>query len=219
MALDIGPFGLGALVFYGLAYVTMRWRLTALDRLLTNLHEGSPNASESYINRWAFQARSDREMVIRHLFTRQPGLMVIITVIVGLVTVWTLAFAFTHISVAVGALILVILLFLFPFYHAADAFDVYFMTRAAQKAGVEKLSKEDAVRLEQERVALNVGKRYFGRLFLIMLPTLAGALIAQKSLGNVSSQILYGFPSWVSFILFAIILAVAILIASKSTRH
>ena len=113
---------------------------------------------------WAFRGRSEREDRLARLFTVVPPLMNILA-FVAVVTIFLIALAFLKIETSIGTFIVTVML-AFPFYHAADSFDMSLMSRVAKRAGPELLSEEDTVWLEAANITLTNGLRFFRNLSL-----------------------------------------------------
>lgn len=167
MSLDFVLLGALALGFYSVTYFLIRRRAFALHVLLSRIHGEPVEASRSVIMNWAFRGRRTGQDGFAHLFTVFPPLMLLVTAS-GQILVFLTAIAFLRVPTSFGALVSVLLL-AFPFYRAADAFDIYLMSRVAERAPISKLSEDDRTLLETADVALAADVRYFGRLSLLIL--------------------------------------------------
>lgn len=129
MALDFAVLVSLALVLYACVYSAMRWRSQGLDKLISVLPDRDREARSSFVMRWAFRGRSDRQERLAHIFTLHPPLMLLATFLNGCI-ILLVALAILHIQTSIGALITILLL-AYPFYHATDSFEMYLLSRAA----------------------------------------------------------------------------------------
>ncbi len=203
MTLDFVLLGSLALGFYGLTYFLFRRRTHALHKMLLELRKPRTQAGQSFLMRWAFRGRGIRQERLAHLFTAFPPLMSLVTA-AGLILVFLAAIAFLKVATSIGALVTVLLL-AFPFYRATDAFDMYFISRVADRAGLDNLSDEDETLLETAEETLANSVQYFGRLSLFTLLVLPSVSIfepvADRFLGGLIPQLTGPFLSFAGLIL------------------
>ena len=212
MPLDFILLSALALVFYGFTFFLLRRRIPTLRTLITETEKQPKESTRSYLMGWILRGRGAGESQLMHLFSVFPPLMVIVTA-AGIIFVFLTAIAFLRINTSIGALVATLML-VFPYYRAADAFDMYIMSSVASHAGVSNLSAEDGSLLDLAEATITLGAKYFGKLSVLILLILpldfAFDQIANRFLSSL-------YPHFAQGLLSYLVLALAILLGTATT--
>lgn len=212
MALDFILLSILALAFYGFTYLILRRRIMSLSTFLGELREQRKETTGSFLMGWILRGRGATEDRLMHLFSIFPPLMAIVTA-AGIIFVFLTAMAFLRINTSIGALIATLML-VFPFYRAADAFDMYMMSNVASHAGVSNLSSEDASLLDLAIDTITLGVKYFGKLSVLILLILPFDFAFDPVASGFLSSL---YPQFAQGLLSFLVLALVILFGTVTT--
>jgi len=96
-----------------------------------------------------------------------PPLMLVAT-FAGIVGVFLTTIAFLNTPTSIGTFFVAMLL-VFPFYYAADAFEMYLMSRVAERAEIGSLTDQDKELLEDAEFKMTIATSYFRQLLVFVL--------------------------------------------------
>jgi hypothetical protein len=212
MPLDFILLSVLALAFYGFTYFILRRRIMPLSTFLAELREQQKESTRSFLMSWILRGRGAADDRLMHLFSIFPPLMAIVTA-VGMIFVFLTAIAFLRINTSIGALVAALML-VFPFYRAADAFDMYIMSNVANHAGVSNLSADDASLLDAAIDIITWGAKYFGKLSALILLILPFDLAFDPIASGFLSSL---YPHFAQGLLSFLVLALAILFGTVTT--